>query len=753
MIKRNKERAIGISVVVVLLGLLGTQKLFARPSYEMSLAAGLLCPSVAAIVSALELSRKKLQPLAMLARGVENAALIAMAAYVVAFLHGIIGGFCDLWRGTMLFILGPAIGTVLGGVWGACASEIARRRRRRRLAGVLAGLVGPLGSLLFKVSWFYATPVIFAFEPFVGYFSGALWDTTLVEGGLRVYRAATAATLFAIYIATLHLERHDDGTIRPRALGRPGLLVLGALALSISFASVVYGSELGHWQTSSSIARELGGHVEHGRCHVVYDARLPRGHVERFAADCEQQIVSLETWLDMAPTSEPVTVFLFRDRNQKRVMMGAGRTSVAKPWRREIYLQNEAYPHPVVRHELMHVLAPGRGPFHIAGAWGGLLPNPGLIEGIAEASSPRDDNLSGDEWAAAMRRLELLPRARSLLSLAFFSNHSSTSYIAAGSLVTFVRSTHGPRVVAQWYGGRDIAALSGQSLTQIEQAWWQHLDAIELRPAALAQARARFDRPSLFRRSCPHIVDETLSFANGRVGSGDIAGAHQAYDEVLRLDPGNWAAKLGIARCQERARQHDAYLASLTALSADERMTEAVRLRALEQLADNYLRRAIVPHAREIYARVLDGTTGEGRLRTLDVKMHYADDDIARRSFVALLIGSDIHGPNNVEALDHIGAWRAASPDDGTPDYLLARQHLSAGKYELVLSRLDAALRKRIPVPRVALEIHRMRAIAACAGGEHTLAEQAMADYAAHPLASDNRHAWYSGMVQRCTAY
>ena len=48
----RRGRIVGAIVVVVVLGALGTQKLFARPSYEFALAAGLLCPSVVAVVTA-----------------------------------------------------------------------------------------------------------------------------------------------------------------------------------------------------------------------------------------------------------------------------------------------------------------------------------------------------------------------------------------------------------------------------------------------------------------------------------------------------------------------------------------------------------------------------------------------------------------------------------------------------------------------------------------------------------------------------
>jgi len=64
-----------------------------------------------------------------------------------------------------------------------------------------------------------------------------------------------------------------------------------------------------------------------------------------------------------------VRAFFFRDAAEKKRLMGAGDTYIAKPWRKEVYLQMGAYPHPVLGHELAHVVAGsfGRGPFRIAG--------------------------------------------------------------------------------------------------------------------------------------------------------------------------------------------------------------------------------------------------------------------------------------------------------------------------------------------------------------------------------------------------
>ncbi len=106
--------------------------------------------------------------------------------------------------------------------------------------------------------------------------------------------------------------------------------------------------------------------------------------------------------------------------------MGAADTLIAKPWRHEVYVQLSAYPHPVLGHELAHVVAGsfGRGPFRIAGSAGGLWPDPGLIEGVAVAASPDDDELTDAQWAHAMLDLGSLPPMASVFSLGFLDQRT-----------------------------------------------------------------------------------------------------------------------------------------------------------------------------------------------------------------------------------------------------------------------------------------------------------------------------------------
>jgi len=754
----SETRWIAAALVALSVALMGLVDTLAQPGYELALVVGFLCPSVAAVANARELLRRSLGPFSAFCHCVGTAVGLSSLAYLVALVRGFFAGYCDLGAATQMFVLGPGIGTIMGGLWGGIAAELARsltdRPTRRSVLAVVLAIGGPVGSALVQLALFYLTPMVFAFDPFIGFFSGALYDTIISGNALLSYRAASATSLFACYVLTLHLKRDKStGKLKYGSLGRPGLLLSGALAAVASLYCIASGSELGHWQTARSIQAELGGAHQRGRCRVLHDRSISTQDVVRLARDCDAHVRSIEQWLE-SKTDQLVTVYLFRDVQQKKRLMGAARTSIAKPWRGEIYIQASGYPHPVLRHELIHVLAAplGRGPFAVAGSWGGWLPTAGLIEGLAVAAAPRDDNLSAEQWAAAMKKIGVLPSVSNLFALSFLTGHSATSYTAAGAFVQYIRGRFGAAAIKRWYGGEELAAIAGQGWTELERGWHQQLAKVELTEAALAEARARFDRPGVFGRRCPHVVDRSLREAGAQQALGDLDGALASYQRVLSLDSHNVSASLGMARCRDRRGESQLAQRSLTELSTSDWATKSTQLLALERLGDLALRAAKPAQARALYDRARKGVVSEHRLRRIDIKHHYAASEAAREALLALLVGRSHRGPNHNEALDLIGHWRSSAPTDATPDYLFARQHIAAGNYHLAARRLDQALAKKQPLVRVLNETLRKRIEVACALGKADRARTALKQYASRPKVSTSRLAWARALVQRCTA-
>jgi hypothetical protein len=757
-------RRVAAVVVLVLLGAAGFLPLFGGLGYEICVASGVVLPATAAIATALELSAAPrdgaaIAPLPCVARGVGTGLLLALVAFLTAVLHGLRAGTCDFWGGSLLFLLTAGFGAVLGGVWGALVAEIGRGRRRRRLVCVLLALAGPVGGIVVSVARFYGSPMIFSYDPFFGYFSGALYDTIVdVRPELWSYRAGTLATLTGAALVASALLRAADGklALRPLRADPPVLarFVLGVAALALSGILCAEGPALGHWQTADSIAEALGGRARGPRCDVVYPESLLPDQAALFVRDCEDELAADERRLG-AHLDGRLTAFVFHDSDEKRRLMGAADTSIAKPWRREVYVQASAFPHPVLGHEIAHVVAGsfGHGPFRIAGSVGGLLPNPGLIEGTAVATSPDDDELSDAQWARAMLDLDILPSIHDLFSLSFLGENASKSYTVAGAFVTWVLDRWGPGVLRAWYAGGSIEGLTGESWASLEEQFRAVLGALVMPAEATSYARAKFERPSVWARRCPHVVDALDRRADLCTGEHRFARAVALYDAALSRDVHDWHALLGRSRVEMGFGDEDGGRAELAALAADEHAPRTWRDRAEEALADDDLSRGKDARAAASYRALAARTLDEDVARTLEVKAISVDNPPARRAIVDLLVGEPGRPLDPWLGALAIGQW-AEETHEPLAGYLVGKNLALHDEYGRAAAWLDRALDVGVSSPRIGRELLRQRAICACALSDRDALAQVKerTEAPGSPFAgtSGGRRDWVLRFIARC---
>jgi tetratricopeptide (TPR) repeat protein len=673
---------------------------FGGPGYESALAGGLILPTIAATATALLVSsataNSKLQTansFDALGRGIAFGAVLALLGAAIATLHGLRTGFCDAPLGYELWATGPGPGAVMGGAWGAGAGLVALRFRRRRLASVLLALAGPLSGVVIGFWRFYTSPMVFGFDPFVGYFAGPLYDT-VVDPGVRLlsYRVGSLASLLALAALAWHLELDETSRFRLAWRGRPGVVSAGVLALGLSLAVTLCGAQLGHWSTTRSIEDGLGRALTVGRCQVVYSSGVPRVDAERVGHECVGHLPEVEAYLGTRGP-ERVKVFLFASDAEKGAYMGATHTYIAKPWRGEVYVQAAGFPHPTLGHELAHVVSGsfGVGPFRVAGPLGGLIPDPGRIEGIAVAASPgEDDDFTLLEWSKALLDLNLLPEMQSVFRLGFLAKASNTAYTVAGAFVSWFHDRYGAEAVRAWYSGQPIEGVThGKSLVVLDREFRADLAQIELRPELMAMAKARFDRPSIFGRVCPRRVDRDLGLAEGRLGAGDIVGAREAFQALLDLERDNTHARLGLAQCDVRAGELDAAVKRYQALATDPKLSVLERASALEARGDVDVMAQHPERALEAYAGVAKLDADEDRRRTLEVKSLAAAAPPSA-GLRMLLIGDPRLGPSWDEAAPQLGAEAAGG--DPLAQYLVGRNLWLHGRPEAALRYLDASL-------------------------------------------------------------
>jgi tetratricopeptide (TPR) repeat protein len=350
-----------------------------------------------------------------------------------------------------------------------------------------------------------------------------------------------------------------------------------------------------------------------------------------------------------------------------------------------------------------------------------------------------------------MKDLNLLPRLERLFAFRFYGENSTVAYTASGAFVGFIKERYGAKALRAWYGGAKLPDVTGASWQDLEQAFQQDLMLVQLPDAAMAQARARFDRPGLFSRRCPHVVDGCRKRADELRGRGDDEGAMEVLDVWLALDPGDASARVAAARTLERMGRVKDAVTTLEAIAQDERFLRSVRDGALEALGDLALETGdnerAIGHYREVMTRSLD----ENVLRTLDVKLEAARNPRANRAVVELLIGHGGRGPDKVRAAEALGVWSTAVPEDGLPEYLLARGSIGAGQFDDAANRLDRALAAGLPITRVAAEAIRLRIVAACALGDSVTAVKMTREYAARPDVFSARREAMAKFTLRCT--
>ena len=749
-----------LALAVLVLGALGFLPQLGGPGYDAALVSGALLPSIAAAAAALEMARTRPSPTDAVARGASVGVGLAVAGFLVVLLHGARIGFCDPSEGLWLYVLGPGFGTALGGVWGAfmglLTARLAGRRSRGVERAVAMGLavLGPLAGILVSLYRFLSSPMVFAFDPFFGVFAGPLYDTVVsVVDRLLTYRQGTLATLTAVTLGAWLYERSRQLGLRGAALERPGTALLAFVAAALSVAHSAAGPRFGHWSTARSIEEALGGHYLGRRCDVVHARALARRDVLLFTQDCDASVAQVEAYFG-ARGPEHVRVYLFANEGEKGWLMGASHTYIAKPWRREVYVQQAPYPHPVIAHELAHVIAGSfaRGPFDVAGPLGGIWPDPGRIEGFAVAAAPDEtDELTSLEWAATMLELGILPPLRSVFQLDFLSLSASKAYTVAGAFVEFLRERYGMPALRRWYAGASLESVAGgRDLDALERDFRGRLKALHVTSRARATAQARFERPAFFARHCPRIVDRALGDAGARLGAGDVSGAESAYRDALALDPRSFDARFGLAACERQRENPSGAVSQLLALTKGGDFMHLQLARALEAAADIELSEERLGPARDLYSRVLDLTFDEDRRRTLEVK-RAATSGNGREAIVTLLVGSGGLPPAWDAAAPLIQAWADTDLTTDVPAYLIGRNLLNAARFREAAGYLERSIALPPTLASVRREAIRLRVIAACAVGDDPKELGLLDRYLQDAELADARKTGLRRLVERCT--
>lgn len=679
---------------------------------ESALTLGLLLAPCAAVVSVrMGLASQGRSSTNLLVEAVGLSWLLLLIPLALLCLNALRGQVCDPYDGLAFMALGPWPSVTLAAIVGVAASLV----QRRKLATTVA-LTVPAACVARALFDFVDTPGIFAFGHLFGYFPGTLYDRQVdVPAAWLSHRLLTVIVGAGLWAFIAAIRDRRTGQLRFRRLEAHPIAACAVVVLSVATLLMAQRSDsLGHSTSSRHVASALGLAVEGPRCRVLVPRELDRAEAQRLAEECELRISQLERTLGVRET-ERITAYFFRSPQEKRTLMGAARVYIAKPWRREAYLQLAGFPHPVLAHELAHVVARhiARGPFGVPGKLKGLIPEPTLVEGLAVAVDPTSrDELTPHEWAKAAKMAKVAPPLRALLGPRFLSQNQALAYTLAGSFLRYVLDTYGAAKVRAVYRSGDVTGSLGKSFRELEAAWESALDKLPLPPQAAALAKLRFERPGVFSQVCPHQIERLENELGAALAAGDLVRAQQRCNDVLRIDPGNSGTRATYAGTLAQADKSREAEAQLRRLQGPPSAPTPTIARARTLVADASYMKGDHAGALRAYQELLLLPQSESELRQLEVKLLALEAGEPARSLVGeLLIGRNGRAPDQRVAM-HLIHRLAPTRRDGLAVYLEARQLLFAGRHDLARPLLEAAFQRGLPTRRLRLEAHRAASVA-----------------------------------------
>jgi hypothetical protein len=715
-----KQRSTIAALIVSLLaaGAMCLSPLLGVPGIESALVFGLLLPPLCGAIGARVVDRLrkrdgKLEASEILADAIFGALSVFAIPMIVLSLDLLRTPVCAPIEGALFFVLGPGIGSVLAASVGAAIAIVIPRIRPATAIAVVV----PFLAIGFALYGFYATPAIFSYGHFFGYFPGTLYDPDIeLTLTYATFRAISIAWTLGVWAAITALWDPDVKRVGFRVPLRRWRIALGALLL-IASATVasIFDQELGHESTVASIREELGGSLRSRRCTILFPREMPRRDAERLGRDCDFRIHQAETTIGVRQRAR-VTAFFFRSADEKRALMGASNTYIAKPWRNEVYLQVEEWPHAVLFHELTHVVAgnAGRGPFRIAGSFGGLIPSPAIIEGLAVAVAwePRE-GLTPHQWARAMLDEDLAPPLESVSGLNFLLQPASRAYTATGSFVRWIYETRGADVLRRLYRTGDFEAALGMPLPRAEREWHRFLRRdVELPDEARALAQQRFSRPAIFAQICPHRVANLGADLAQDLAAGDDRAAVRNCRSILDLDEGHAYTRAVLVGALARLGRNSQAERELQRLIGPPSAALPLIAMARKDLADASWTRGRRAEAERIYRELAGEPMTDEDARQIDVRLlaieMRGDGELALRGLLA---------PRRDETndaavmMEHVAAL-ARARSDGLAAYLEGRQLLFRQRFDLALPRIVESRRLGLPTDRLNVEARRMEAIA-----------------------------------------
>jgi hypothetical protein len=287
--------------------------------------------------------------------------------------------------------------------------------------------------------------------------------------------------------------------------------------------------------------------------------------------------------------------YIFKNRIQKKELFGSENADVAKPWMKQIYLDEQNFTRSL-KHELVHILSGefGNKPFDVA-----ANVNPSLIEGLAMAVENNYDDKEIDYIVSLAVDAGYATELAQLFSgLNFFGSVSSKSYLYAGSFIKYLMNTYGIELVKKLYKEGDFLSSIGKSIDALEIEYNTYLKSLNYIPNK-ETAKLYFGMQPLIKKTCPRVAArvEREGWEFYRVKKYDAAlekfefvfnstGSYSSFNGILlsKIQLGHYKTALNLAEENLSIFENTSYFYNLELRIADLSILNSDSLNAIKKI-------------------------------------------------------------------------------------------------------------------------------------------------------------------------
>ncbi len=446
--------------------------------------------------------------------------LLLLIAFVIGLASSTIKEDCFIKGGSIFFLLIPVVSVLFSAALGMLAGYFFGR------IGIFIGLLLVLFIALYALWQLYYGVSIFIYNPIFGFFPGPLYDQE-IPITLTLIISRINIVLWGILL--LLVLRIASG------FGHNMIKVWDALLFIIVAVSIIVISvnkpEIGISYTRDYITENiLSESIETDNFIIHFAPGTPEAKdIELIAMDHEWRYMQLEEYLDV-DSSEKTTSYIYPDVETRKKISGAGETTVANPIHNEIHLIYDSFPHPILKHELVHVMSGEFGNNILK-----LSPKIGLLEGIAVAADWRGQRYTPHQWAKVMQEMNIAPEINDIVGFGFWYAPSEVSYTIMGSFSRYLIDEYGIERFKKVYKSGNFSVYN-KSLDQLSQEWVEYLTSIDTPPETKTIAEARFSRPSIFQATCPRKIAQLKNTAYKHFRDNNYFRARENFSEALKLN-------------------------------------------------------------------------------------------------------------------------------------------------------------------------------------------------------------------------